>query len=194
MRHTVLFAIVLALFTVSVANADSIHYTINFSPIDDPAPSGSFTYDANVPVFTNFLVTWQGLPYNFTSAANLMGSPNSGGRIQGVVPCLGGQTGAAASFALLSGACNQPGWNTIWDVGVVATDASHFDIFSASFSSNDHISLNLIGAFSPGLDPAARGTWTITPTSLPVPEPSVLSVLLTGLGAIALLARKAKRS
>jgi hypothetical protein len=82
---------------------DSTTYTINFTGGPLLPTAGSFTYDPDTPNFTNFLVTWDGVPFDLTSAAN---DPIIG--IGGNPPCIGAATGAAATFLLLSGACSPP--------------------------------------------------------------------------------------
>lgn len=58
--------------------------------------SGSFTYDSTTPQFTNFIVDWDSLVFNLTSSAN---NPT----VVGSTPaCVGTNTGAAATFAILS--------------------------------------------------------------------------------------------
>ena len=76
-----------------------IQYTIGFSG-DSPSPSlGFFDYDPTLPTnnFTNFTVDWNGFVFDLTSAAN---API----ISRILPaaCLGGATGAQASFAILT--------------------------------------------------------------------------------------------
>jgi len=73
--------------------------------------SGSFTYDSTADTFSDFDVTWNGVTYDLTASAN---SPGAGSG--GVPSCIGSLTGAAASFALLDGACASPGpsFSTQW--------------------------------------------------------------------------------
>jgi hypothetical protein len=171
------------------ALADSVHYSMIFTPTAGLAPtSGSFTYsDSGTPAFTNFLITWGGWQYDFTSLANSLDNcVNCATGIRGTVPCLSGQTGAAGAFALLSGACDLPGWNTRWNVGLVALDISHFEIFSASFDNSGSVTLATIGGVANPSQPSGVGTWTIER----VPEPSVVGLLLTGLCALAVVATK----
>lgn len=54
------------------AGAAPIRYDISFTPdFGFPIPSsGSFYYDASIPVFTNFFVAWNGVTFDLTTSAN----------------------------------------------------------------------------------------------------------------------------
>jgi hypothetical protein len=83
--------------------ATPTYYTIDFS-ISNSSPlpvSGSFYYDSSTPVFTDFTVLWDGTTFDLTSSAN-------GPQLSGTA-CTGGQTGAAATFVLLT-ACPGADW------------------------------------------------------------------------------------
>jgi len=74
------------------AHAVPATYFVNFSG-SSPLPGiGVFTYDAASPRFSNFFVSWGGVLFDMTSAAN---APVVGGG------CPGAPSSAATSFALL---------------------------------------------------------------------------------------------
>src|SRR5258708_9047708 len=87
-------------------------YDVSFTGGGTLPPSASFTYDSTVPQFTNFIVDWAGSVFNMTSSANNPG-------VQGGTPaCVGANTGAAATFAILS-TCSDSYWagNSSFGVG-----------------------------------------------------------------------------
>ncbi len=95
-------------FLISVCGAPAAFaetittYDITFSGTGLNPTAGSFTYDSTNPSFSDFTVTWDGILFNLTAAAN---APS----ITAPEPaCLGGATGAAATFDLLSGDCDSP--------------------------------------------------------------------------------------
>ena len=51
------------------ALATPTQYDIAFSG-GSPTPTGSFLYDPTVPTFSDFIVTWNGLTFDLTGAAN----------------------------------------------------------------------------------------------------------------------------
>ena len=85
----------------SVATATQITYNLNFTTIGFGTPAGSFTYDSQAALgsqFSNFLVTWNGYTFNFTGAAN------TGPSLTGT--CNSTPQNSATSFLLLTtGAC-----------------------------------------------------------------------------------------
>src|ERR1039457_3718761 len=90
---------VICLFLCSVpfsAWADTItEYTINFTTTSGVAPpSGSFTYDSTVQSFANFLVSWGGITFDLTAAAD---SPILFG-----TGCTGEAATPAYGFAIMS--------------------------------------------------------------------------------------------
>ena len=106
MRHYLGTAmLVLATGLVSTATAAPIQYTLGFSlQIGTVLPTaGSFTYDAASTTFTNFKVTWDGVVFDLTNGANnpILNGPG--------LTCLGGATGGAASFIVVSEGCEHAG-------------------------------------------------------------------------------------
>jgi hypothetical protein len=163
-RRLAIGALLIAIFGVPVATADPITYTINFTLTSgSPLPTaGSFTYDPSVAVnpFSNFDVVWNGLTFDLTASANnpfMSAPPNA-------PPCVGGNTGAAAAFDLMSGACAAAPFIT-W----FALSGSVFG-FSAPPAVNGEF-IDIVAVMqTPGANATAKGEWTITPT----PEPSYL--------------------
>ena len=89
----------------TAAPANNQQYTMSFQTIGgSPAvTSGSFTYDSNSSTFTNFIVVWDGLSFDFTSTANSGISTNGNGS------CQQNLTGGALTFALLTSCQGQTG-------------------------------------------------------------------------------------
>jgi hypothetical protein len=81
------------------AAAAFIHYNITFtgSTSAGTLPTGSFDYDAAAPTFANFLVQWDGVTFDLTTAANNPVWPTPPASPPS---CTG--SGAALSFQLLS--------------------------------------------------------------------------------------------
>jgi hypothetical protein len=161
-------------------------YDIDFTAAagGTPAPTaGSFTYDSTTPFFSDFTVTWDGIPFTLTDSAN---DPS----MSGTVPCLGSLTGAAASFALLSGACNPPdaGFQTSWSVNPNPTTLLPVFLFSSTNLGSDGITISddTELAYPAGSYLIPNGGWTITP----VPEPNSVLLPATLFCACAFLVRK----
>ena len=69
---------------LSSAHAAPMKYNIQFTTTwGSPTPaSGSFFYDPDVPVFSGFVVVWNGISFNMTAAANnpsALGTCNTAG-------------------------------------------------------------------------------------------------------------------
>ena len=173
---------VICLFLCSVpfsAWADTItEYTINFTTTSGVAPtSGSFTYDSTVQSFANFLVSWGGITFDLTAAAD---SPILFG-----TGCTGEAATPAYGFAIMSqDVTGCPVTSYAWGGGLTPTgDTLFFQVITNL--SIDEIYTHIGGPLPEG----PLGTWTITPT--PVPEPSGFVLLSVGLGMIGVL-RQAK--
>jgi hypothetical protein len=145
-----------------------------------PLPTeGSFTYDSTTPTFSDFTVDWGGLLFTLTDSAN---HPSR----SGTVPCLGGLTGAAASFALLDGACSSPGatFETNWSVSDDPTTLLPLFAFYTTDLGPNGFSVD-DSSDSPGSGVVgSMGSWTISPEVAAVPEPcSLIPITLLGLFA-----------
>jgi hypothetical protein len=175
-------ALTAAALGTPVLMADAITYDINFTGTGILPTAGSFTYDAGATTpFSDLTVTWDGTTFDMTASAN---SPE----ITPTVGCLSGATGAAASFALLDGACSPAPtnfttqWFGAWDT---ATDTLNFSFNSTNFFVPPRSSIFLEGFGGTGLTTDfGTGSWTISA----VPEPSAL-IPLTLLCAFALRKR-----
>jgi hypothetical protein len=179
-------------------------YQINFT--GDPGnllpTAGSFTYDPTVQTFTAFTVTWDSIAFDLTNFAN---APSASPAFPG---CIGSNTGGAAAFALLSGACNppQPGENTAW--GADNNIRPGFADFAFFSETNGHSCLPATPCDGIRLDDILSiplsccttesdiGGWTITkePGLTPTPEPSPLGTAALGLLSLAVFARVSQRS
>lgn len=151
---------------VSTANAAPISYDINFTGGSPNPTSGSFTYDDAVPTFSNFVVTWNSITYDFTSTAN---SPFLQGACDTVAP------DARDFFAILSGGCGAG--NRAWQ----ANSTQDPTIFLLGVFANPGGDVGLLAAVPTAVGILTAGEFTITAT----PEPSGAAFLLLGAGALA---------
>jgi hypothetical protein len=164
---------------VAAGNAAPILYDLNFSGGTPNPISGSFTYDAGpgvgTPIFSNFVVTWQGITFDVTSAAN---SPT-------VFAQCAGLGSPETTFALLTSPtiCSGPN-NHVWGVA------------NANSSGQNDASMLRFGLFASGIQVfsfapnplflgSTIGNFDVTTAT---PEPGSMILLLAG--AIALLACK----
>ncbi len=191
--------LLIAAFGAAVGRAAAVTYDINFAPCTSVAEScgpvsgsgivlptsGSFTYDSITETFSSFSVTWNGFVFNTlalsaSSPLDFFSGPS----------CIGGKTGAAASFAVLSGACFPPSGNgdTAWVADRIPTDSPTFEFLTddpeegqGGISALIDINETCCGGTGPAL---SSGVWTIT--AVITPEPSGFSLL--AIGAVGLLA------
>jgi hypothetical protein len=185
-RYWAICMLIIAAFSMS-ASADTItNYTINFTTANGPAPlSGSFTYNSTIPLFTNFLVTWNGGIYDLTAEANNPTLVNSG------------FTGASSTpeygFGIMSRSLTYNGIKSfVWSgfEGQGVDGAGIFDFIAGTPVGNDFISDGGIGIGTP----TAVGHYTITGNTVnPVPEPTTLLLLGAGLGGLALAAWRRRK-
>jgi PEP-CTERM motif-containing protein len=171
-----------AALVASIASASPVQYTLGFSVQSGIGPTaGSFTYDAVTTTFTDFKVTWDGFVWDLTNSAN---NPS----ITGSLGCLGGLTGAAASFAQLSGAClhSGPGPGNSWLAG---NDQPPFQAFKFDTGQAGVGEILITGAALNGqLNPTGNhgtGQWSITAA----PEPGSWALLTVGASILALMRR-----
>jgi hypothetical protein len=165
-----------------VAEAAPITYDMTFSlQVGTPAPTGgSFTYDAATTTFTNFTVMWDGLAWDLTNSANNpdISSP--------APPCLGGLTGAAASFFVLSHGCFHagPGPSNSWfgnpQFGQPGFERFRFLTLGTN-GDTTQIEIHTTQADSSGVQ--GGGQWSVTTAT---PEPSTAISLLVVLLSVAL--------
>jgi hypothetical protein len=181
-------SMILALVTggASSARAAAITYDITFTSSSADVPTGSFTYDAAVPMFTNFEVQWNGLIFNLSAAANAPLDDGASGPA-----CLGGLTGAAAGFAWLNPGCQTFPFG--WAAQTTPVGASGLFL---SFDFVEQNSSSQFGVHGLGLDFAIdddtddRGTFTIAPASTSsAPEPATFCIFASGLALLVLLRR-----
>ena len=110
MIHKCVTVLVMVLGSTIAAHAGAVTYNINFTPAFGNLPiSGTFTYNAAVPQFSNFTVTWNNVAFDLTASANAPLDTSS--------VCLSGLSGAAASFAWLSPGCQT--FPNSWIAGTV---------------------------------------------------------------------------
>ena len=184
-RMNGIFSSVLMCACASTAvHAAPISYSISFTPVfGSPLPSsGAFSYDWAQPLdsrFSNFIISWSGQLYDFTSNANLP-------VFQGTAPvsCIPTPDSAGVFFALTSpGGC--PGLiGNIWQANeTISTGSSQFRFFLIDVSLGGWgPRVNGVGAGT-AQTPTIEGRFTVSPSE--VPEPSTPIMMLTG--ALALL-------
>jgi hypothetical protein len=178
-------------------------YQINFTsgPGELLPTAGSFTYDPTAHTFTTFLVTWDSVVFDMTAFANAPSDESFA-----FPGCVGGNTGGAAAFALLSGACNPPlpEETTFWGAdNNVNSGFAEFVFFSGTnghscFPSTpcDGILLDDVLSVPLSTESDAFGGWTITKEAglTPTPAPSPLGTAALGLLILAVFARVSPRS
>lgn len=166
--------------STAALTAAPINYNINFT-LDSGnllPSSGSFTYDAATPLFTGFIVLWNSTTYDLTAAAN---SPST----ISLPSCLGGATGPAASFALLSqsgctrsstpGPFDVHGWSA---VAGTTGGLSQFVLQHNDTAPGIYIAFAVDTANLGTTNRSGSGQWSITPTTSAVPEPSTLAMTI----------------
>ena len=164
----------------AAATAAPIFHTIDFIAITGVAPTaGSFTYDPSIPAFTAFSVTWRGIHFDLTDAAN---APFVGG----VCDVAGGT--ALDSFAyLFNPTCGSGERVTGWQ----ASSSEEFDHFTFRRSDGDFdfISIQRInGATGPSTPITASGTFAVSN----IPEPTSMALFAGGLALLACAGRRRK--
>jgi len=183
--RTTKYALVICLLFIALSVpvlADQTTYTINFTTATGPAPTGSFTYDSTTPTFSNFIVTWDGIPFDLTSSANAPINHSSG--------CTGEASTPAYGFALLSQnlAClSTPVYSWVAEPRAGPTAFFHFIALEPPLQSNLYDAVG-VSVSTTGSVPFADGTWTISARSVPEPPESLL--IATGLLGLVVARRK----
>jgi hypothetical protein len=170
------------------ARADAITYDITFTSSSADVPTGSFTYDAAVPTFTNFEVQWNGLIFNLSAAANAPLDDGPSGP-----PCLGGLTGAAASFAWLNPGCQTFTFGWAADTTPIGAGGLFFSFDFVEQNSSSQFGVHGFGLdFAIDDDTDDTGAFTIAPQSTSAPEPATFYILSGGLALLFFLRRSLK--
>ena len=172
---------------LSSVHAAPVKYNIQFTTTSgSPTPaSGSFFYDPDVPVFSNFFVVWNAQTYDMTSAANApsvaIGTCNTAGN------------GAADTFDfLLNQNCGSGQASNGWS----AFESPDSSGFTFARSDNGPTNAIAISAYeSPeGNFTNASGTFSISLAEAPVPEPATLSLLTAAAALLAVRLRMCRPS
>ena len=159
-------------------NAGSVGYDISFTPLNGVVPTaGSFDYDAAAPAFTNFTVTWDGILFNLTSAANNF-LPTSG---------CSDPSGAVGAFEIMSHTTTSCRGLSAWIAFFPGTSESSGFGFSQTNGPGNISEDILVTGTSPGI--YANGHWTITET----PEPSTEGLAVGGVIALWAMWRRTLR-
>lgn len=182
----IILALLLAAIGAPHAQADVMtNYTISFSGTGTLPTSGSFTYDSTTPAFSSFIVVWDGLTFNLTSAANSPG-------IIGPTPpaCISGDSGAAASFQLLTN-CGGP--TTEWQANPQETFVNFIFLTpeTSSACENGHDCIGFSANASSSTFEGGYGTFSVAATT--APEPSSLALMLLGLGLVFVMRKRIGR-
>jgi hypothetical protein len=181
MRKSLWIILILLLFAAirtPNARADIItDYTITFTGASPSlTPAGSFTYDSTVLSFSNFLVVWDGITFDLTSAAN---NPVT----KGTLPtCLTSASGATATFSLLTDCASDP--NAAWSA---IGSTPEFFIFDTPPVATGVISVRTIASQPPTSD-AAAGTFEVS--AITTPEPGTSSLMLIGIGLVSVMRKR----
>ena len=149
-----------------LADAAPIRYDISFTASTGVAPtSSSFVYDASTSTFTDFIVTWHGITFNLTIAAN---NPVAIGLCDTAPP---GMTGIDAFAFLSNPTCGAGDSASGWRANNVS---AVFVFVRDNRSGTDRILVVGGGGVSPEPLTFAAGDFSIAP----VPEPSTAGVLV----------------
>ncbi len=150
-------------------------YDITFTGSGTLPTSASFTYDSTVPQFSDFIVDWNGLSFNLTSIAN---NPS----VEGAVPCVGSDTGAALGFAMLT-TCDVPG-NAQWQANESGGVANFFLLAGTAAVCGELgpcDSITEVLSTNPADNAGGSGSFTVTAVAAVTPEPGTLTLSLSAL-------------
>jgi hypothetical protein len=175
-----LFAVLLS---SSAAYGDS--FSFHFTAFGGLAPTaGSFSFDStNVSApFSNFDMSWDGLTFDLTSAANAF----QGRSDFPVDPC--NPSGPSGLFSILTGATVCPVLD--WEAGAGSPTFFRFDINGPQSGAPPYTTyVTATDACPTCAEAGAYGTFTVTdttPVTGAVPEPGSLILLLTAMAATGL--------
>ena len=172
MRHAMgVIALSLTIGGLS-AWAGPVSYTIDFTTASGVAPtSGSFDFDATSSTFTDFMVDWHGIAFDFTASANSPTfSPAS-------ATCLHGASGALAAFYELT-QCVGPAGDAPW--GVRPISMAPYQDFHLYQAGGGYLMESTEGTSSFDM---ASGTYSVAATpAAPTPEPGSFALTLIGVG------------
>jgi hypothetical protein len=174
-----IFGLAMAVVFGGVATAGPVTYTITFLDGGPPVPtSGEFTYDPAAG-FSNFLVSWDGVTFDLTAAAN---APDV------TSPCAGESSSAATSFGLMSHTLC-PGSVFSWS-GFAIEGLGDFGFVSGGGGPNNQVVVELynqpLSAFEVlDLEPGGDFTISALPDTTAAPEPSTACVPLLSVVLVA---------
>ena len=172
---------------------DLTNYTISFTVSGSGIlpTAGSFTYDPDTSTFSSFLVTWDSTSFDLTAGANTLAFP-----IPQLGPpgCLTGLTGGAASFALITGACNASSDN-LWFGDTEIDHSARFVFESPNQFPLSDTEINAVTLLGPASHDIGDGAWVTTEVtaSAPVPEPGSWILLATLCFLMGILIRRRGR-
>jgi hypothetical protein len=155
------------------AQAAPILFDIHFTnTVGSITPSGSFTYDSTTQTFSNFVVDFDGLSFDFTTSANAPASFGlCGGSISGF-GIMSGSTGCATNQV----------WNFLGDTSIDFLSglffASPAPFMADTANLNVGEAIEVFPATALGFDGDDGGTFTISAAS--TPEPSIWAMMLLG--------------
>jgi hypothetical protein len=171
-------------------------YNITFQPPDTGsiAPAaGSFIYDSSSNTFYDFDVSWDGITFDLTPAAN---NPQIDSFTSG--PCAS-DTGGVLGFAIMSESCGSPAYDS-WTATTGTDVSTNFSFFDSADPTDSVIAS--VGVYGSGTtinasSSSTNNAWSIAsaqgpapgpPTSMP--ESGALIMLFANLAAVAFFARK----
>lgn len=182
-----LWIIPLAFAAIGVPNARAdtlLDYSITFTTnaVNIAAPVGSFEYDNTTNQFTNFTVSWDGLIFDFTSAAN---NPSI---ISGGPGCSVAPTGPQTTYALMA-TCTPSNFPVVWEATAQVGGGNPASSMSIA-AGTPYVDYVTIGSQSSGFPtiPAVAASGNVSAVSFTgttiTPEPGTGSLMLMGIGFV----------
>ena len=166
--------------TVSHAVPITETFTINFNQAGGtgPAPTGGFTYNFATDQFTNFLVNFNGLVFDFTAISNTGFTNFRGG-------CAPSNTARGVYLFLVSANCIPLAYDAIYPYTL---GGSILVIYEEIYGNSLALNLQLP---PPGGQSTSHG---IINVSSAVPEPTSIGMLTLGTAALALLRQRRSKT